>query len=99
MLPTLVVSTPVRGEHIHHGYFKSPTDINEQAQLDQIIRLAESSGVSAGSRVLDVEGDIGGTARYLAREQGCKVTAITNTRRQVEIACELSRWRRCYSNK
>ncbi|KAL9607237.1 MAG: hypothetical protein Q9167_007832 [Letrouitia subvulpina] len=80
----------VWGENIHHGYFKSPTDTNEQAQLNQVIRLAESSGVSAGSRVLDVGCGIGGTARYLAREKGCKVTAITNSRRQVEIARELT---------
>jgi len=80
----------VRGEHIHHGYFKSPTDTNEQAQINQVIQLAESSGVSAGSRVLDVGCGIGGTARYLAQERGCKVTAITNSRRQVDMARELT---------
>lgn len=88
--PVCWLTPPVRGEHIHHGYFKSPTDSNEQAQLNQVIRLAESSGVSAGSRVLDVGCGIGGTARYLARERGCKVTAITNSRRQVEIARQLT---------
>lgn len=84
------LTPPVRGEHIHHGYFKSPTDTAEQAQINQVIQLAESSGVSAGSRVLDVGCGIGGTARYLARERGCKVTAITNSRRQVELARELT---------
>lgn len=54
------------------------------------MQLAETAGVSAGSRVLDVGCGIGGTARYLARERGCKVTAITNSRRQVEIARELA---------
>ncbi|KAI1345318.1 S-adenosyl-L-methionine-dependent methyltransferase [Xylaria sp. FL0043] len=80
----------VWGEHIHHGYFKSPTDTNDQAQLNQVIQLAESSGVSAGCRVLDVGCGIGGAARYLARERGCKVTAITNSRRQVEITRQLT---------
>ncbi|KAK3385757.1 tocopherol O-methyltransferase [Podospora didyma] len=80
----------VWGEHIHHGYFKTPEDSNDQAQLNQVIQLAESSGVKAGSRVLDVGCGIGGTARYLARERGCKVTAITNSQRQVEIARELT---------
>ncbi|KAK4203179.1 gamma-tocopherol methyltransferase-like protein [Triangularia verruculosa] len=80
----------VWGEHIHHGYYKSPTDTDEQAQVNQVIQLAETSGVSAGSRVLDVGCGIGGTARYLARERGCKVTAITNSKRQVEIARKLT---------
>ena len=79
-----------RGEHIHQGYFKSPHDTNEQAQINQVNQLAESAGISAGARVLDVGCGIGGTARYLARERGCKVTAITNSRRQVELARKLT---------
>ncbi|KAL1603464.1 putative secondary metabolism biosynthetic enzyme [Paraconiothyrium brasiliense] len=80
----------VWGEHIHHGYFKSETDTAEQAQLNQVLLLAESSGVTAGSRVLDVGCGIGGTARYLAKERACKVTAISNSRGQVELARELT---------
>ncbi|KAF1974309.1 gamma-tocopherol methyltransferas-like protein [Bimuria novae-zelandiae CBS 107.79] len=80
----------VWGEHIHHGYFKTPSDSNDQAQLNQVILMADSAGLSAGSRVLDVGCGIGGSARYLARERDCKVTAISNSRRQVEMARELT---------
>lgn len=40
--------------------------------------------------MLDVGCGIGGTARWLARERGCRVTAITNSKRQVEIARKLT---------
>ncbi|RYP05844.1 hypothetical protein DL765_009718 [Monosporascus sp. GIB2] len=74
------------GEHIHHGYFKSPNDTKEQAQINLIHYLLEISDLPAGSKVLDVGCGIGGTSRFLAKERGCKVTGITNSKRQVQIA-------------
>jgi tocopherol O-methyltransferase len=78
------------GEHIHHGYFIKPSDTKEIAQTRLISLLLEKSGLSAGSTVLDVGCGIGGTSRYLAREKGCKVTGVTISGRQVEIAIKLS---------
>ncbi|CAI6290776.1 unnamed protein product [Periconia digitata] len=80
----------VWGEHIHHGYFNTPNDSNDQAQINQVLKLVESSRITAGSRVLDVGCGIGGTARYLAKEKGCKVTAITNSYRQAQLGRELT---------
>jgi len=85
-----LINAVSRGDHIHHGYFKTPTDTSEQAQINQVVQLAESAGLRPGSRVLDVGCGIGGSARYLARERGCKVTAITNSRRQVDMARKLT---------
>ncbi len=78
------------GEHIHHGYFVSPADTKEVAQIRLISLLLEKSALPTGSRVLDVGCGIGGTSRYLAREKGCKVTGVTISPRQVEIATKLS---------
>lgn len=80
-----------RGEHIHHGYFLSPTDTKEEAQRQLIRLLLNLSGLDSGSSVLDVGCGIGGTARYLAKHLGCRVTGITISGRQVEIANQLSR--------
>jgi len=78
------------GEHIHHGYFIDPSDTKEVAQTRLISLLLEKSALPAGSTVLDVGCGIGGTSRYLAREKGCKVTGVTISPRQVEIATKLS---------
>ncbi|KAI1281797.1 tocopherol O-methyltransferase [Xylaria sp. FL0933] len=79
------------GQHIHHGYFKSPTETKEEAQVNLIKYLLEISGLPQGANVLDVGCGIGGTSRYLAKEHGCNVTGITISGRQVEIAKKLTR--------
>ncbi|RDW80903.1 hypothetical protein BP5796_05601 [Coleophoma crateriformis] len=78
------------GEHIHHGYFLTPEDTKEKAQLQLIELLLQKSQVAKGSTVLDVGCGIGGTSRYLAREHGCQVIGITISGRQVELAQKLS---------
>lgn len=81
----------LRGQHIHHGLFKSASETKEQAQVNLINYLLEiSGGLSAGSQVLDVGCGVGGTSRFLAREQGCQVTGITISGRQVEIARQVT---------
>ncbi|KAI0485058.1 S-adenosyl-L-methionine-dependent methyltransferase [Xylariaceae sp. FL0804] len=78
------------GQHIHHGYFKSPAETKEQAQVNLIDYLLDISALPAASRVLDVGCGVGGTSRFLARERACRVTGITISGRQVEIAQRLT---------
>ncbi|KAI0014113.1 tocopherol O-methyltransferase [Xylariaceae sp. FL0662B] len=78
------------GQHIHHGYFKSPTETKEEAQVNLIRYLLEISDLPRETAVLDVGCGLGGTSRYLAREHACRVTGITISGRQVEIARRLT---------
>lgn len=58
--------------------------------MNLIKYLLELSGLPRSSNVLDVGCGIGGTSRYLAKEQGCNVTGITISSKQVEIARRLT---------
>jgi len=47
------------------------------AGLDQgTARLCDWAGIAAGSRVIDLGAGLGGTARQLALDRGCRVEAI-----------------------
>lgn len=48
--------------------------------------LAQKAGINAASHVLDVGSALGGPARHLAREYGCRVTGLDATRRMYEEA-------------
>lgn len=83
------------GEHIHHGYWPTEdsrkNESKEVAQINLIRLLLEISGLTEGSRVLDVGCGIGGTSRYLASQLGCAVTGITISGKQVQIATRLTK--------
>lgn len=51
-------------------------------------QLADLTSLSAQARVLDLGSGIGGTARYLADQYQCRVTAVDAT----EDYCETARW-------
>jgi ubiquinone/menaquinone biosynthesis C-methylase UbiE len=54
--------------------------------------LAESSGISSATSVLDIGSGLGGAARTLAEAFGCTVTGIDLTPSFCAAATELSRW-------
>ncbi len=51
-------------------------------------QLAELASITPADHVLDAGSGIGGTARFLASQYGCRVTAIDLT----EEYCEVARW-------
>ena len=74
--------------------------IDDLASTDQFhgggkvatVRLAHLAGLSPGTRVLDVGGGLGGSARTLAVEFGCLVTVIDLTESYVRAAEMLTTW-------
>lgn len=57
---------------------------------DATLRLARLAALESGTRVLDVGGGLGGPARTLAAQFGCRVTTIDLTESYVEAARTLT---------
>lgn len=74
------------GKHIHHGYWLTGAESKELATQNLVDLLISKSGLKRGDRVLDVGCGVGGTSIFLASEWDCKVTGITISPVQVEMA-------------
>lgn len=69
----------------------APVDEFHNRGRDATLELAALAGFGRGERVIDVGSGLGGSARHLADEHGCRVTGIDATREYVETARELAR--------
>jgi cyclopropane fatty-acyl-phospholipid synthase-like methyltransferase len=76
------------GKHLHHGYYQTGHESKEEAADNLIKYLVELVGIREGARVLDVGCGIGGTSIWLAENLGCKVTGVTISPIQVQMATE-----------
>jgi len=74
------------GDHLHHGYWIRGDEGKEKAQVQLIEHLAAAAGIQRGSAILDVGCGMGGSAIYLAKKYDAKVTGITISPVQVEMA-------------
>ena len=81
------------GAHIHHGLWNAE-ESSRQAQIQLIEHLAAESAIPRGANVLDVGCGMGGSAIYLAKHRGCRVTGITLSRVQQCWAGSSARWNR-----
>jgi cyclopropane fatty-acyl-phospholipid synthase-like methyltransferase len=74
------------GRNMHFGYWTKETKTLRQAtqKFNQI--LAETAQISSDDNVLDTGCGVGGSAIFLAKTIGCKVTGITICPRQVDLA-------------
>ena len=68
--------------------FETPDQSLAAAQRNKYRRVAEGAGLRRGQHVLEIGTGWGGFALYAAGELGCRVTSITISRAQYDLACE-----------
>lgn len=64
------------GEDIHVGLYDAPNEAIAPASERTVARMAETAGITADTRILDMGAGYGGAARWLARTYGCRVTCL-----------------------
>lgn len=74
------------GPNMHYGYWDKGIWSQRRASLRFNEVAAESVAITAADRVLDAGCGVGGCSIFLAKTIGCRVTGITITPRQVELA-------------
>ena len=70
------------------AYFTDPANSLDQAQLDKKAHIAAKLALEPGQHVLDIGCGWGGTALYLNRVAGVRVTGITLSAEQLKVARE-----------
>ena len=78
------------GEHLHDGYYAEGDETKEVAQDKLVAYLADRAGIEAGTSGLDVGCGMGATSVWLARERECRMTGVTLSPVQVEVARKLA---------
>lgn len=68
------------------GIYKSPETTLEEAQQEKLRTIIEKAGITATDHVLEVGCGWGSFAIQAAQETGCRVTGITISREQLELA-------------
>jgi cyclopropane fatty-acyl-phospholipid synthase-like methyltransferase len=72
---------------MHLGHWDGGTRTLAQALARQNEVLAERAGIDATDHVLDAGCGVGGSAIFLVRRFGCRVTGITLSAKQARTAC------------
>ena len=81
----------VWGSHVHHGYWVTGNESVDQAVLNLTELVAAHAGIRKGTRVCDVGCGYGASAQMFNQQYGAKVTGITISKKQYDVAAALCR--------
>ena len=73
---------------IHFGFWEKDTKSRQEAMVNQDKEIIKVGVIKKGDRVLDAGCGVGGTAIYIAKIIGARVTGISLDPKQVRAACE-----------
>lgn len=79
------------GTDIHVGLYRSDDDDIAEASRRTVERMADKTQITADTKVIDIGAGYGGSARYLARTYGCKVTCLNLSEVENERNREMNR--------
>lgn len=79
------------GPHLHHGYYETGKESKVEAAEQLIKLLVQRANFSKGARILDVGCGLGGASIWLTQNLDCKVTGITISPVQVQMATAAAR--------
>ncbi|MFC4563581.1 methyltransferase domain-containing protein [Nocardiopsis mangrovi] len=79
------------GTDIHVGLYRGPDDDIAEASRRTVERMAGKLPLTADTAVIDLGSGYGGSARYLARTFGCRVTCLNLSEVENERNRELNR--------
>ena len=78
------------GEHVHHGLWHTGDESPEHAAQQLLDHVLDHIDLADETRVCDVGCGYGATARYLARQYGAQVTALTLSPAQHDYAQQVA---------
>lgn len=76
---------------LHYGFWEKETKTVKDALLNENRFLAEKTGITTDTKVLDAGCGIGGSAIWLAKNKEARVVGITLSTRQMKKAKELAK--------
>ncbi|MDA8368889.1 MAG: methyltransferase domain-containing protein [Nocardiopsaceae bacterium] len=79
------------GTDIHIGLYRSPEDDIAEASRRTVERMAGKLEITSDTEVIDIGAGYGGSARYLARTYGCRVTCLNLSEVENERNREMNR--------
>ncbi len=79
------------GEHLHDGLYERGDETKEEAQDQLVAHLARSAEIPRGARGLDIGCGMGATSVWLAKHLACRMTGVTLSAVQVDVARALAK--------